>query len=171
MFDVFPLSEEVTDCRNLGNGHNRNKVVVLDQNRRILFIARVLQNRPSNGVLIFENRKVVDLHSRTLNGQKIVFYIGRKNATAPGYTNVSVNTFVAGWRVRNQYLGLVQLERIATMRFVFEGDLQSQAPMDAKGAGSLPWLSPGRATNPSESSSAQTSYPPWRLHKPAKSLP
>ena len=74
MFAGFTLLEEVLDYATLGTGYSRQKVVVVDQNMRLLFISRVSQNHPSKGKLIFENRKVFQLHSRTLEKQNVSLY-------------------------------------------------------------------------------------------------
>ena len=75
MFDESCFSGEVTDFRKLGTGHKRNQVVVVDQNRRILFIARVLQNRPGIGELRFDNGKLLNLRSQTVGNQKVSLFL------------------------------------------------------------------------------------------------
>jgi hypothetical protein len=74
MFDDSCFSGEVTDFRKFGTGHKRRKVVVVDQNRRILFVARVLQNRPCIGELRFDNRRVFNLRTQTLGNQKVSLF-------------------------------------------------------------------------------------------------
>jgi hypothetical protein len=75
MFDDSCFSGEVTDFRKLGTGHKRKRVFVVDQNRRrILFVTRVLQNRPCIGELRFENRRVFSLRFQTLGNQKVLLF-------------------------------------------------------------------------------------------------
>jgi hypothetical protein len=71
MFEDSCFSGEVTNYNKLGTGHKRQKVVVADNKKRILFISRVLQNRPSAGELLFENRKIFNLYSQTLRNQNV----------------------------------------------------------------------------------------------------
>ena len=75
MFEDSYFLGEVTDYCTLGTGHKRKKVVVVNQNKRILFIARVLQNRPSTGDLLFDNKRVFHLRSRTLGNQKVSLFL------------------------------------------------------------------------------------------------
>jgi hypothetical protein len=74
MFEDSCFSGEVTDYGTPGSGHDRQKVVVADSKNRVLFISRVLQNRPSTGELLFENRKIFYLRSRTLENKNVSLY-------------------------------------------------------------------------------------------------
>ena|SRR5579862_5471798 len=76
MFNDFCFSEEVTDCRKLGTGHKRRKVVVVDHSLRILFIAGVLHNWTlTSGKIVFDNRKSFDLNSGTVGNQKVSLFL------------------------------------------------------------------------------------------------
>lgn len=76
MFDDSCFAKEVTDCRKLRTGHKRLKVVAVDENRKILFIARVFQNRPcTTGSLRFDNGKSFDLQTRTIRNQKVSLFL------------------------------------------------------------------------------------------------
>jgi hypothetical protein len=76
MFDDSCFTNEITDFRKLRTGKKRLKVVVVDENRHILFIARVFQNRPSTtGRLRFDNKKYFDLQSRTIENQKVSLFL------------------------------------------------------------------------------------------------
>jgi hypothetical protein len=76
MFDNSCFSGEVADFRKLGTGHKRRKVVVVDQNHRILFLAQVLHNCPvTRGRIVFDNRKSFDLHSGTIGNQKVSLFL------------------------------------------------------------------------------------------------
>jgi len=74
MFEDSCFSEEVADYGKLGTGHTRLKIVVAYK-RRILFISRVLQNRPSIGELRFENGKTLCLKSRTLETRNVSVHV------------------------------------------------------------------------------------------------
>jgi hypothetical protein len=76
MFEDSWFSDEVTDFTKLGTGHRRTKVVVVDQNHRILFIAEVRHNRPlTTGKLSFDNKKRFDLKFRTIEHQKVSLFL------------------------------------------------------------------------------------------------
>jgi len=75
MFDDSCFSNEVTDFRKLRTGHARLKVVVSDEKRRILFIARVLQNRPgTTGTIRFDNNRDFYISSRSVGNQKVSLF-------------------------------------------------------------------------------------------------
>jgi hypothetical protein len=75
MFCDSCFSEEVTNFHKLGTGHKRQKVVVADENRRILFIARILNNRPLTTRRIrFDNGKGLDLRSSTVGNKKVSIF-------------------------------------------------------------------------------------------------
>lgn len=75
MFYDSCFSKEVTDFRKLGTGHKRRKVVVADENHRILFIARVLHNRPlTTGRIRFDNGKSFGLRSGTVENKKVSIF-------------------------------------------------------------------------------------------------
>ncbi len=76
MFYNSCSSGEVTDFRKLGTGHKQTKVVAVDQDHHILFIARVLHNRPMTWVAIyFDNKRRFDLRSRTVGNQKVSLFL------------------------------------------------------------------------------------------------
>ncbi len=76
MFSDSCFTNEVTDFRKLRTGKKRLKVVVVDENRHILFIARVFQNRPfTTGKLRFDNQRTFDLQSRTIGKQKVALFL------------------------------------------------------------------------------------------------
>ncbi len=76
MFDDSCFSNEVTDFRKLRTGHARLKVVAADEKRRILFIARILQNRPgTTGKIRFDNNQDFYISSRTVGNQKVSVFL------------------------------------------------------------------------------------------------
>jgi hypothetical protein len=75
MFYDSCFVNEVVDFRKLRTGKMRMKVIAVNEKRRILFSARVLQNRPlTNGELLFDNRKIFNLSSRTISGQNVSLF-------------------------------------------------------------------------------------------------
>jgi len=76
MFYDSCFSGEITDFRKLGTGHKKAKVVVVDQNYRILFVVSVLQNRRlTTGKVRFDNNRNFDLHSKTVGKQKVSLFL------------------------------------------------------------------------------------------------
>jgi hypothetical protein len=76
MFDDSCFSHEVTDFRKLRTGHARLKVVVAEEKRRILFIARILQNRPgTTGKIRFDNNQDFYISSSTVGNQKVSLFL------------------------------------------------------------------------------------------------
>ena len=76
MFGDSCFSRQVTDFRKLGTGHRRTKVVVVDQNQEILFVARIVHNRPfTMGKILFDNNKTFDLHSSTVQNRKVSLFL------------------------------------------------------------------------------------------------
>ena len=70
------FSEEITDYRKLRTGHKRLWVVVVDQKRWILFVARVLHNRPlTTGRVRFDNGKSFQIRTRTVEKQKVALFL------------------------------------------------------------------------------------------------
>ena len=76
MFDDSCFMNEVTNFRRLRTGRKKLKVVAVDETRKILFVARVFQNRPlTTGKLRFDNRKSFDLQTRTMDNQKVSLFL------------------------------------------------------------------------------------------------
>jgi hypothetical protein len=75
MFDDSCFTQEVIDFRKLRTGHKQLKVFAVDENRKILFVAKVFQNRPlTTGKLRFDNGKSFDLQSRMIGNQKVSLF-------------------------------------------------------------------------------------------------
>jgi len=64
--------------------HKHKQVVVADQNHWILFIARVLHNRPlTTGFVSFDNKKGVNVRSRTVDNQKVSIFFCAEELERP----------------------------------------------------------------------------------------
>ena len=60
----------------LGDGHRREKVVVVDQDRILFIITRVQNNRPRTmGRVILENGASFNLKNKTVKGQRVSLFL------------------------------------------------------------------------------------------------
>lgn len=71
MFENSCLAGRDVPFHELGTGRMKKKVVVVNQDGRILFTARILKNHPSTGILLFDNRKILKLRTGSLGNEKV----------------------------------------------------------------------------------------------------
>ena len=85
MFCDSCFSNQIEDFRKLGTGRKRREVVVVGQDRCILFITRILHNlRSTARKIVFENGKVFHVPTETVEGRKVPFFLDRCTARKTG---------------------------------------------------------------------------------------
>ena len=64
----------ITNFRKLGTGRKRREVVVINEEQRIVFIAKVCHNYNSRQEIVFDNQKTFYMDSQTLGGRKVSLF-------------------------------------------------------------------------------------------------
>src|SRR2546428_4713836 len=75
MTRVFYPQKPITNFRQLGTGRTKHKVVVVNEDGRIIFTARVRRNHPSIREVEFDNRKTFYMDSQNVDGQKVHLFL------------------------------------------------------------------------------------------------
>ena len=75
MTNCFCPPTPITDFRKLGTGRKRKKVVVVNEEGRILFISEVRRNHPCHGEVGFGNRKTFYMDSQTVEWKKVSLFL------------------------------------------------------------------------------------------------
>ena len=75
MTRVFYPQKPITNFRQLGTGRTKHKVVVVNEDGRIIFTARVRRNHPSIREVEFDNRKTFYMDSQNIDGQRVYLFL------------------------------------------------------------------------------------------------